>query len=158
MTRLGPMPQENVIDLFLSRIESVSSFSACWIWSGKPNENGYGIFGGNGYSRRGSSKRAHRRAYELAVGPIPDGLTIDHLCRRRLCVNPLHLEPVTLEENIRRARAAGAKTHCKRGHELTGANVHFRRDGRGRECQTCKSAGREASKRRSLSVQDQGRT
>lgn len=77
---------------------------------------------------------AHRIAYWIAKGPIPDGLTIDHLCRNTLCVNPAHLEAVTLQENIRRSwrdrdpRPPGMSTrphatHCSEGHELTPENV-----------------------------------
>jgi len=70
----------------------------CWPWRGFRNQYGYGRF-------RVHYRRvvAHRVAYELTKGPIPAGLTIDHLCRNRLCVNPAHLEAVTLGTNIRRA-------------------------------------------------------
>ena len=70
----------------------------CWLWTAnKTAPNGHGRFLGPG-----GQVMAHRFAYELLVGPIPEGLVIDHLCRVRLCVNPAHLEPVTAEENIRR--------------------------------------------------------
>lgn len=70
----------------------------CWLWlANKTAPNGHGRF-----STGGSMVMAHRFAYELLVGPIPDGLVIDHLCRVRLCVNPKHLEPVTAVENIKR--------------------------------------------------------
>ncbi len=79
--------------------------SGCWLWLGTPNRFGYGRF-----SRRvapGQEQRvlAHRMAYELTVGPIPAGLTIDHLCEQTLCVRPDHLEPVTNSENVRRRHA-----------------------------------------------------
>lgn len=61
--------------------------------------------------------------YELVVGPVSDGLVLDHLCRNRSCVNPAHLEPVTIGENVQRGVHANAiKTHCKRGHALTAEN------------------------------------
>jgi hypothetical protein len=73
----------------------------CWTWVGTLNrKNGYG------HIRDGAMKMAHRVSYELFVGPIPEGATIDHLCRNRLCVKPQHLEAVSIEENIRRAH------HC----------------------------------------------
>lgn len=82
---------------------------------------------------------AHRFAYELANGPIPDGLEIDHLCRNRKCVNPAHLQAVSHRENMLRA----AKTHCLNGHPLTGPNVYLRPDGRGRECRECRRRRRK---------------
>lgn len=83
----------------------------CWVWRGGLKPNGYGQFG---LDRQRRSAYAHRVAYTLYVGPIPDGLTLDHLCRNRRCVNPSHLEPVTAVENFRRAMAA--RTHCANGH------------------------------------------
>ena len=80
----------------------------CWLWIGAKYKSGYGEFHLN---RR--TQRAHRIAYELLVGPIPEGLTIDHLCRVVACVNPAHLEPVTLLENLKRT----TKPFCKNGHE-----------------------------------------
>lgn len=83
----------------------------------------------------------HRIAYELAVGPIPVGLVIDHLCRNHSCINPEHLEPVTNVENVMRGESAWArnarKTHCKRGHEFTDENT-IRRNGT-RSCRQCRS-------------------
>lgn len=71
--------------------------AGCWLWTGTIAPNGYGYF-----AIKGRSQQAHRVAYELLVGPIPDGLDLDHLCRVRACVNPDHLEPVTRSENNRR--------------------------------------------------------
>lgn len=72
--------------------------SSCWIWTGKKGSKGYGLAHVDG----GRQAQAHRVAYELLVGPIPDGLEIDHTCNVRPCVNPDHLEPVTHAENVRR--------------------------------------------------------
>jgi hypothetical protein len=71
----------------------------CWTWKGAIQSKGYGSFG-----YRGRIWSTHRLAYELMVGPIPEGLTIDHLCLNKRCCSPRHLEPVTLKENMRRAR------------------------------------------------------
>lgn len=86
--------------------------NGCWHWQLTLDRDGYGM--GCFEKRKG---RSHRLAYEAFVGPIPDGLLIDHLCRVRDCVNPEHLEPVTSGENTRRGiTGSKPKTHCKRGH------------------------------------------
>lgn len=91
----------------LSRFEALSSpepNSGCWLWAGCAGEaNGYGYFS---LKRSDGAILAHRASYEIYVGPIADGLHIDHLCRNRICVNPAHLEPVTQAENNRRAMLA----------------------------------------------------
>jgi len=97
----------------------------CWLWLGPFSPQGYGRLGHH---------YAHRVAYELYVGPIPEGLTIDHLCRVTMCVNPAHLEAVTLAENIRRA---SVRTVCKRGHPFVEDNIYVRPDTRKRQCLTC---------------------
>lgn len=79
----------------------------CWIWTGHVNENGYGRIG---YKRKVTG--THRLAYELLVGPIPEGMEPDHLCRERACCNPAHLEPVTHDENMRRAAHAWGDLPC----------------------------------------------
>ena len=70
----------------------------CWLWTGATTDKGYGVFWD------GKLGRAHRWAYTHWRGPIPEGLTLDHLCQVKACVNPDHLEPVTALENYRRAR------------------------------------------------------
>jgi hypothetical protein len=105
--------------------------SPCWIW--QLSLDAYGYAQG---SPRGRVCKIHRFTYEELVGPIPAGLVSDHLCRNRNCVNPGHIEPVTNLENVRRGRAAQKWTHCKRGHELSGANLKL--DHRGRQsCRLC---------------------
>ena len=71
----------------------------CWNWELAINSDGYGLSYRDGVHE---PKRAHRYVYEQMVGPIPDGLVLDHLCRNRRCVNPDHLEPVTHQANLRR--------------------------------------------------------
>lgn len=88
----------------------------CWIWPGVPNSDGYAQM-----RIGGKKKKLHRVMYELFVGKIPKGITIDHLCRNRLCINPDHLEAVTLKTNILRGVGPTAinakKSCCPRGHQ-----------------------------------------
>ena len=107
--------------------EKVDTTGNCWLWTGRKNSRGYGQTGG-------PEQMAHRTAYVLVVGPIPDGLELDHLCRVRACVKPSHLEPVTHAENCR--RAALARTHCRQGHPYTKDNTIWIKGG-GRDCKTC---------------------
>jgi len=107
----------------------------CWLWTASKDRKGYGKF-----KMAGRVHRAHRVSYEMHVGPIPDGLELDHLCRNRMCVNPDHLEPVTTQENLLRgdtiAACNAAKTHCPQGHEYAGDNLYIDKRGR-RFCRTC---------------------
>lgn len=118
---------------FWQRVEKTE---ACWLWRG--SGKGYGEF------RPTPSHRilAHRFSYQLLVGPIPQGLVIDHLCRVPRCVNPAHLEPVTHKVNILRGvghtAVNAAKTHCPRGHEYTPENTVYERGSR--ICHVCKLA------------------
>lgn len=129
-----PDPVERV----LSRVEIDTS--GCWLWSGKLDRDGYAhVF------FDGANRMAHRVVYEIVVGPIPAGLTLDHVrawgCAHRHCVNPDHLEPVPHGVNTMRgssfASANAAKTHCEQGHEFTPANTYMRPHRRGRDCRTC---------------------
>lgn len=118
-------------DLFWRNVAVTPS---CWLWTGYIADTGYGQFAS------GHTRLAHRISYQLVVGPIPEGLQIDHLCRVRHCVNPLHLEPVTQRENLLRGETItarnAAKTHCPRGHAYTAENTYVRPRG-SRECRTC---------------------
>ena len=120
---------------------SVVDDADCWLWRASLDAYGYGQFGyrkPSGYTMI----KAHRFAYEITVGPIPDGHTIDHLCRVRSCVNPAHLEPVTWRENLLRGDGHpgrnARKTHCVHGHEFTPENTRITVEG-SRSCRTCQT-------------------
>lgn len=92
-------------DSFWKRVDQDPSnpIDGCWNWTGSKLPSGYGRLS---HRRLKQSKLAHRLSYEFAYGPIPGGLHLDHLCRNRACVNPLHLEAVTVEINVRRSNTA----------------------------------------------------
>ena len=105
--------------------------SGCVDWVGLLDTNGYGTFW-NGTR----TVKAHRWAWEALNGPVPEGLVLDHLCRRRCCVNPAHLEPVTQAVNTRRGWAAN-KVACKHGH-LYADHLYVNSEGR-RTCGLCRT-------------------
>jgi HNH endonuclease len=127
-------------DRFMAKVRKEPG--GCWIWTACVNDKGYGHFR---YGGRIAS--AHRVAYEMFVGPIPDGLVIDHLCRNPPCVNPDHLEAVTFRTNVVRGIGPTAinsrKTSCNAGHALSEVNTYLAPDGR-RQCRSC---NREAVRR-----------
>ena len=113
--------------------------TGCWNWQGTitPAGTGYGNL-----QVAGRAQRAHRIAYEIFVGPIPEGLQLDHLCRNKRCVNPGHLEPVTAAENKRRDHAS--RGTCRSGkHTLAPENRLNRADG-GTECLPCSLEQRQS--------------
>lgn len=136
------MPHRNhrfsELERFLMKVHKTET---CWLWTGAKNSLGYGSFfirPARGVERNVS---AHRYGYRLWIGPIPVGLTLDHLCRVKHCVNPAHLEPVTMRVNILRSNNACAKnarkTHCQNGHKFDEANTAWHNYGRQRACLTC---------------------
>lgn len=122
----------------------------CWLWTAGRTPEGYGKYSITASDQLG----AHRFAYEALVGPIPPGLTLDHLCRTLACVNPDHLEPVSRAENIRRSPGGRAsinarKTQCPHGHPYDDANTD-RYVWRGRVHRRCLAC--RASRHRALSA------
>jgi len=115
----------------------------CWTWTGHLLPNGYGYFWLDG-----AKDYVHRVSYRQFVGPIPEGLTIDHLCRNRACCNPTHLDPVTQRENnLRSAGFAAIKarqTHCIHGHPFDEVNTYIAPNGT-RKCMTCRRRVNNAS-------------
>lgn len=106
--------------------------SGCWLWTGWHDRKDYG-----GVTIDKVSQQAHRASYEHYVGPIPEGLVVDHLCRNTACVNPQHLEAVTCKVNLNRGIHRNAiKTHCYKGHAFTPENTRVNAKG-GRACRTC---------------------
>lgn len=138
--------------------EKVDFSGPCWEWQAF-RLNGYGRFGVGGAA--GCIVYAHRWAWENLVGPIPDGLQIDHLCRNRRCVNPDHLEPVTPKENSLRSYSFAAqnarKTRCPKGHEYTEENVYNMASGN-RVCRVCMSENRKTTARQNGYVPPEERT
>lgn len=135
---------------FAAKIQPLPN--GCWQWMGTITSNGYPH-----YWMDGKPRLAHRLMYEWMVGPIPEGLYLDHVChnadiacpgagcRHQSCVNPAHLEPVTPRENAHRSYRTQqsintAKTHCPKGHPYSGENLYLKPCGR-RVCRTCAKAG-----------------
>ena len=119
---------EEMRSKFFRRVKKTES---CWLWEGSISELGYGRFS---VGRR--TCFAHRVAMLLHGHTIPDGLEIDHLCRVRNCVNPIHMELVTREENLRR-RSYAFVDRCPRGHLYEGDNLYLDASSGGRRCRMC---------------------
>jgi hypothetical protein len=123
--------------------------TGCWKWTGATSTRGYGSLG---WAKDGLGGRTHRVVYELLVGPIPEGLVLDHLCRLTRCVNPAHLEPVTQKVNIERGLLPSrrtvhntSKTRCPAGHPYDEANTYQSPKTGNRGCLICRRASSAVS-------------
>lgn len=143
--------KSRVIAVLATRFWSkVKQTDDCWEWLGARQPSGHGWFRGHhlGYN-------AHRVAYQLERGPIPEGLELDHLCRHPWCVRPSHLEPVSHTENVRRGLAAQPREVCLKGHPLVEGNIIRAGTSRGkpaRRCRTCYHATRRAWEKKRAAV------
>jgi hypothetical protein len=148
---LAVLPKPSLEERFWRKVDKNGptvkpELGPCWQWSGRV-AGGYGRFKLSKADEPFRSISAPRFSYELLVGPMPEGLEPDHLCRNRACVKsvsdehgPAHLEPVTRRENTLRGESPSAKnarkTHCVRGHEFTAENTYVGKNGN-RACRTC---------------------
>lgn len=149
MEKENQMLKKMLPDRFMAKVDIQPD--GCWLWTANTT-NGYGRF-----SMDHRAVRAHRFSYQQIIGAIPEDLEIDHLCRKKSCCNPIHLEAVTHKENMRRAGLAGVgkrnrdKTHCPQGHPYDDENT-YHRPGGGRHCQKCQRA--RTRKRKTMSLKD----
>lgn len=140
MTSLSPIS----LRAFVGQIDTSAGPDGCWPWRGPLTRDGYGRFGR-------PARLAHRLAYELMRRPIPEGFVIDHLCRNRRCVNPVHMEAVKQRENILRSphtmpNRNAAKTHCPQGHPYSPENTYQTRTRDGRRRRECRACRRERAR------------
>lgn len=121
--------------------DRIDASGDCWEWTGFIDSGGYG----SSIAYDGRQQRPHRVVWQMLVGPIPDGMDLDHLCRVRHCVNPDHLEPVTRSENLRRGYGGQGTLgrrfeYCRNGsgpHRMTKDNLQW--DQGHRRCRTCRN-------------------
>ncbi len=132
---LNPLPLKDVTERLLTKI---TKQEGCWIWTGTKVKKPNGYYGHIVMGRTGSrkTKKAHRVSYEHFVGPIPEGMELDHLCHNTLCINPEHLEPVTHAENMKRRKDSDLP-YCRRGHKWTAENTYYHSKNGRRLCREC---------------------
>lgn len=132
---MSQRPNEVTCEFIQMRVV-IDRDTGCWIWQGSRFQRGYGRI-----HSHGRTLMAHRASYEIFRESIPEGLTIDHLCRNVRCVNPEHLEAVTVGVNVLRGFGAPAqfsrRTHCGEGHPLSGDNLQVLRRPFRRRCRHC---------------------
>lgn len=132
------------------KFKAIEDDNGCWNYDGYKSKGGYGV-----YWNGRTGNLVHRISYENFIGPIPNGLVIDHLCRNRACINPKHLEPVSQSINCVRGDSAStrnrAKTHCQFGHEFNTINSRIK--SKSRDCRIC-AKFRARAKRRGLSLKE----
>lgn len=145
---LKKLPRLTLKERLLAKTDQTGD---CWVWRGSRLKSGYGQIG---IQRDGRTvpQLVHRVSYEIFIGPIPDGLQIDHLCRNTSCLNPSHLEAVTPSENMHRGmspvfviRRSGK---CKYGHELTPENTYTCKSTGYRRCRKCQRRQLKAARDR----------
>jgi hypothetical protein len=132
----------------------VAKTEGCWLWLAGKSSAGYG-----NVKMDGRWQGAHRVAYTLLRGPIPEGLQLDHLCRNRACVNPAHLDPCTAKENAMRSELTlqsrnKRKTHCPKGHPYGGDNLVVVRGER--YCRECRNQSTRKWRSRQIALRSDG--
>ena len=157
--RPGPRPRPVRERLFARLL--IDQETGCLLWNGELNSQGYGQMT---VGSRSDGSRRHRLvhivAWELEKGPVPEGMTLDHVeawgCRHRHCANVAHLEAVTIRENVMRGGGPtaknAAKTHCLRGHPFDQANTYIHKSTGQRKCRTCR---RDRERQRYWEIRDQ---
>lgn len=117
--------KRDIEDLISRRVEKMPN--GCWEWRGHVMPNGYGVI----YISHSPLRRttAHRFFYSRLVEKVLPKFHVDHLCRNRMCVNPQHLRQVSVKVNVLTGIGLSAensrKTHCKKGHPLSGDNLRI---------------------------------
>lgn len=134
-------------------LSKVERRDGCWRWLGSHFQTtGYALFNAKHDDSVWRPTTAHRAVWEALVGPVPEGLVLDHLCRNRWCVNPAHLEPVPQRINMFRGMAPAAIVQrtdvCCRGHIYTEENTRWRKGRNGRMKRACRACDRYHETRR----------